>query len=215
MAEPPLQWFIVDYIASLNRQDWSALGRFVRDDARHNGRPFGLSGYRRMLEADFAAIPDLRFAIERLLVEAPYVRKPAPLRLHAEGRVPRPSRQRKARRVLRECVLRIPRRPHRRGLVDHRQGRDRGPALAGELRESGRIDSPRRRQSDTKDAVRDLCDLCAERSICSDRNLARDLLVERRRIETAPPTSPSGYMRKSSGAPIWSQRQLGVNLFVF
>ncbi len=73
MAEPTLAAVYRDYIACLNRQDWGALGRFVRDDARHNGRAFGLAGYRRMLEADFAAIPDLRFAIERLVVEAPYV----------------------------------------------------------------------------------------------------------------------------------------------
>jgi len=62
-----------DYIACLNRQDWSALGRFVQDDVRHNGRGFGLAGYRRMLEADFEAIPDLRFNIELLVAEPPHV----------------------------------------------------------------------------------------------------------------------------------------------
>ena len=41
------------YIACLNRQDWENLHRFVADDARHNGRPFGLIGYRAMLERDF------------------------------------------------------------------------------------------------------------------------------------------------------------------
>lgn len=30
------------YIACLNRQDWRNLHQFFADDARHNGRPFGL-----------------------------------------------------------------------------------------------------------------------------------------------------------------------------
>ena len=59
-----------DYIACLNRQDWPNLHRFIQDEVRHNGRPFGLSGYRAMLERDFAAIPDLHFNIA-LLVSDP------------------------------------------------------------------------------------------------------------------------------------------------
>jgi predicted ester cyclase len=62
-----------DYIACLNRQDWLALPRFVQDDVRHNGRPFGLAGYRAMLERDFAEIPDLQFNIELLVCEPPLV----------------------------------------------------------------------------------------------------------------------------------------------
>jgi predicted ester cyclase len=62
-----------DYIACLNRQDWPHLGEFVQDDARHNGRPFGLAGYRAMLERDFVEIPDLRFSIELLVCEPPHV----------------------------------------------------------------------------------------------------------------------------------------------
>lgn len=62
-----------DYIACLNRQDWPALGRFVHDDVHHNGRPFGLSGYRAMLEKDFREIPDLRFTIAILVSEPPRI----------------------------------------------------------------------------------------------------------------------------------------------
>ncbi len=61
------------YIACLNRQDWPALGRFVRDDVVHNGRPLGLSGYRAMLEQDFRAIPDLRFDIALLIADPPRI----------------------------------------------------------------------------------------------------------------------------------------------
>ena len=62
-----------DYIACLNKQDWPNLGRFVDDDARHNDRRIGLSGYRKMLEKDFLEIPDLHFNIQRLVADPPYV----------------------------------------------------------------------------------------------------------------------------------------------
>lgn len=62
-----------DYIACLNRQDWAALGKYVGEDARHNGRLFGLAGYRAMLENDFATIPDLLFTIDILVAEPPNI----------------------------------------------------------------------------------------------------------------------------------------------
>jgi predicted ester cyclase len=61
------------YLDCLNRQDWANLGQFVADDASHNGRPFGLAGYRSMLENDFESIPDLQFSIELLVCEPPHV----------------------------------------------------------------------------------------------------------------------------------------------
>ncbi|WP_077001181.1 ester cyclase [Variovorax sp. KK3] len=61
------------YIECLNRQDWAELGRYVADDAMHNGRPFGLAGYREMLEKDFRDIPDLRFNVRLLAVDPPMV----------------------------------------------------------------------------------------------------------------------------------------------
>ena len=61
------------YIACLNRQDWANLGQFVDDDAIHNARRIGLSGYRAMLEKDFDDIPDLHFNIEMLISDAPYI----------------------------------------------------------------------------------------------------------------------------------------------
>jgi predicted ester cyclase len=64
MTEAALSQCYRDYIACLNGRDWDNLKQFVSDAARHNGRPFGLLGYRAMLERDFSGIPDLRFNIE-------------------------------------------------------------------------------------------------------------------------------------------------------
>ncbi|WP_456618615.1 MULTISPECIES: ester cyclase [unclassified Bradyrhizobium] len=62
-----------NYIACLNRQDWPTLGQFVHDDVAHNARPFGLAGYRAMLEQDFREIPDLHFKIELLASDPPRI----------------------------------------------------------------------------------------------------------------------------------------------
>jgi predicted ester cyclase len=61
------------YIDCLNRQDWAQLASFVDDAVMHNDRPLGLSGYREMLEQDFAAIPDLSFTIALLVAEPPHI----------------------------------------------------------------------------------------------------------------------------------------------
>jgi predicted ester cyclase len=73
MTEIALSRLYKAYIACLNRQAWDNLHRFVADDAQHNGRPFGLAGYRAMLERDFEEIPDLRFNIELMVCEPPHV----------------------------------------------------------------------------------------------------------------------------------------------
>lgn len=62
-----------DYIACLNRRDFSALDRFVHADVIHNGRQLGISGYREMLEKDCDDIPDLYFNAELLIAEPPYI----------------------------------------------------------------------------------------------------------------------------------------------
>lgn len=61
------------YIACLNEQDWSRLGEFVSDNATHNDRRIGLSGYREMLEKDFRDIPDLHFEIQFLVCDPPRI----------------------------------------------------------------------------------------------------------------------------------------------
>lgn len=61
------------YIACLNRQNWDELGTYVASDVQHNGRNFGLTGYRDMLISDFEEIPDLFFKIGILTCEPPFV----------------------------------------------------------------------------------------------------------------------------------------------
>lgn len=68
-----LQEFYRAYIGCLNRQDWDELGQYVAGDVKHNGRPFGLSGYRSMLIKDFEDIPDLHFVIDRLVCDSPLI----------------------------------------------------------------------------------------------------------------------------------------------
>lgn len=70
MTQGDLSKIYTYYIACLNRQDWSRLGQFVDEEAVHNGRRLGLSGYRAMLENDFREIPDLRFNIALVVVDA-------------------------------------------------------------------------------------------------------------------------------------------------
>ncbi|TWF52023.1 ester cyclase [Neorhizobium alkalisoli] len=73
MAAADLRDIYKNYIACLNARDWARLGEFVSDDAVHNGRPLGVSGYRAMLEKDFDDIPDLRFNIELLAADPPFI----------------------------------------------------------------------------------------------------------------------------------------------
>jgi predicted ester cyclase len=62
-----------DYIDCLNKQDWLGLEQFVDNEVYYNGQRIGLSGYRKMLERDFHEIPDLRFNIQLLISDPPYV----------------------------------------------------------------------------------------------------------------------------------------------
>lgn len=61
------------YIDCLNARDWSGLERFVDEEVCHNGVRLGPAGYRRMLERDVEAIPDLRFNVALLVSEPPIV----------------------------------------------------------------------------------------------------------------------------------------------
>ncbi|MAM55709.1 MAG: ester cyclase [Salinicola sp.] len=58
------------YIACLNARDLEGLDEFVSDTVIHNGSTIGISGYREILAGDYRDIPDLHFAIERLISDA-------------------------------------------------------------------------------------------------------------------------------------------------
>lgn len=73
MKEISLRNIYQQYIDCLNLQDWASLGTFVDDSVVHNGQRFGLSGYKTMLERDFAEIPDLKFAPEFVLESPPFI----------------------------------------------------------------------------------------------------------------------------------------------
>jgi predicted ester cyclase len=61
------------YVQCLNRRDWSRLGDHVADEAQYNGERIGMDGYRKMLEGDVAAVPDLKFEIDFLVCDPPVV----------------------------------------------------------------------------------------------------------------------------------------------
>lgn len=73
MTKTDLSDVYQDYIACLNKQDWSKLERFVHDEVHYNGRQIGISGYREMLETDFREIPDLYFNLQLLISDPPYI----------------------------------------------------------------------------------------------------------------------------------------------
>jgi steroid delta-isomerase-like uncharacterized protein len=57
------------YIDCLNSQDWENLGTYVGQDVCYNGVLVGLDGYRQAREAEFRAIPDLRFDVQILIAD--------------------------------------------------------------------------------------------------------------------------------------------------
>lgn len=73
MTVSELRLIYQGYLDCLNAQDWPRLGEFVHESVSHNDRPFGIGGYRAMLEHDFEQIPDLHFDAELVVCEPPFV----------------------------------------------------------------------------------------------------------------------------------------------
>lgn len=73
MTKPVLAELYRSYIDCLNRQDWPRLGDSVDEHVVYNGQQIGLAAYRRMLEGDFQAIPDLHFNVELLVTDNSHV----------------------------------------------------------------------------------------------------------------------------------------------
>jgi len=117
------------YIACLNQQDWPKLGQFVDENVARNGQRLGLSGYRRMLETDFHEIPDLRFNIQLLIADPPYVASRLAFDCSPKENFLGLQRQREESVLHRERLLRISSGKDRAGMVGHRQGGDRNSTL--------------------------------------------------------------------------------------
>lgn len=73
MTAPNVKVRYQGYLACLNEQAWGRLCDYVGPCMRHNGRDLGLDAYRAMLEADRAAIPDLRYRLDLLLWDEPHL----------------------------------------------------------------------------------------------------------------------------------------------
>lgn len=86
MASTSLSDLYRAYIDCLNRQAWDELENHVDAEVEHNGRPFGLAGYRAMLVKDFDDIPDLRFNIVRLACDPPLVAARLAFKCRPRGR---------------------------------------------------------------------------------------------------------------------------------
>jgi predicted ester cyclase len=61
------------YLQCLNERRWDDLADFVSDDVTRNGKSMGLDGYRTLLETDVAAVPDLQFIAELMVVQGDFV----------------------------------------------------------------------------------------------------------------------------------------------
>lgn len=68
-----LKDFYCAYIDCLNRRAWDELGLYIAENVSHNGRQFGLSGYRSMLIKDVENIPDLTFVVDHLVCDPPLI----------------------------------------------------------------------------------------------------------------------------------------------
>ena len=73
MSKTDLSVVYQGYITCLNKQNWSKLEQFVHDDVHYNEQQIGIVGYRERLERDFYEIPDLRFDIQLLISDPPYI----------------------------------------------------------------------------------------------------------------------------------------------
>jgi predicted ester cyclase len=62
-----------DYIACLNERRFGDLVDFVHDPLVHNDRTLRIADFRILLQRDADEIPDLHYAIERLLVQGDQV----------------------------------------------------------------------------------------------------------------------------------------------
>jgi predicted ester cyclase len=69
MADLALEERYRAYLACLNERRFGDLPGFVRDPVTHNGRRLSVGQFQELLRRDTTEIPDLFFAVERLVVQ--------------------------------------------------------------------------------------------------------------------------------------------------
>ena len=61
------------YLTCLNERRFADLGAFAHDPVVHNGRTLSVAEFQDLLQRDATEIPDLHYAIERLVVQGDQV----------------------------------------------------------------------------------------------------------------------------------------------
>jgi steroid delta-isomerase-like uncharacterized protein len=69
MTDPSIAELYRAYLDCLDDRRYADLAGLVRDPVVHNGRTLSLAAFRDMLRRDATEIPDLRYRVERLVVD--------------------------------------------------------------------------------------------------------------------------------------------------
>lgn len=73
MLDPDLDVHYRRYLASLNERRLDRLIEFVHDEITYNDVPMSRAGYGELIARHIAAVPDMFFAIDLLVVRADHV----------------------------------------------------------------------------------------------------------------------------------------------
>ena len=73
MERAAVEAFYRRYIDRCNAHAFGGLGEFVADDVRVNDAPVGLAGYIAGLETMVRAVPDFRWELRHVLVDASWI----------------------------------------------------------------------------------------------------------------------------------------------
>ena len=131
MTKADLSDIYRDYIACLNRQDWPKLGQFVDD--RVNSTTAGRSACRVIARCWSGILMKSRTSTstsQLLIADAPYVASRLAFDCSPKGAFLGLDVNGKRVSFAGERVLRVPGAKDRAGMVCHRQGGDRSPALS-------------------------------------------------------------------------------------
>ena len=116
------------YLAVLNERRLDDLVHFVHERLTYNDEEITGRGYRDMIAADIAAVPDLVFDPHLVVVSGDRVACRLVFRCTPRDDVPRVHAGRRAGLLRRARLLPVRRGPHRRGDLADRSLVDRDPA---------------------------------------------------------------------------------------